>query len=301
MRRPTAKGDRAMPSMPVERGKIREYAVATANGRPEYLDDPHPPVPPTFLATVVFWDTISETFEDPAAVAALADAGIGRGVERLLSVEQEYVFHGPLPRAGDVLELTRRFDGVETKQGRRGGRMVFVRFAVEFRGADGLLRAECRYTSAQLAAAAHAVPVASGPRASRSEAPAAAGLPRRRFGPITMTDIVRYQGASGDMNPMHHDDELARSAGYPAAFSVGMLSAGYLAAACTDVYGTESVRRFRTRFRDLVWRGDSLTAIGSVRGHRDEEGEHRVLLDLALTTDAGGVAVEADAEFAVAP
>jgi acyl dehydratase len=197
--------------------------------------------------------------------------------------------------------------------------MVFVRFAVEFRGADGLLRAECRYTSAQLAAAAHAVPlasvavtpgsvasgpVASGPRAPRPEAPAAAapdGLPPRRFGPITMTDIVRYQGASGDMNPMHHDDELARSAGYPAAFSVGMLSAGYLATACTDVYGTESVRRFRTRFRDLVWRGDSLTAHGSVRGHRDEEGEHLVLLDLALSTDAGGVAVEADAEFAVAP
>jgi acyl dehydratase len=41
-----------------------------------------------------------------------------------------------------------------------------------------------------------------------------------------MTDVVRYQGASGDMNPMHHDDELARGAGYPEAFGVGMLGAG---------------------------------------------------------------------------
>ena len=52
-----------------------------------------------------------------------------------------------------------------------------------------------------------------------------------------MTDIVRYQGASGDMNPIHHDDEFARSAGYREAFSVGMLSAGYLATACTDRFG----------------------------------------------------------------
>jgi acyl dehydratase len=80
-------------------------------------------------------------------------------------------------------------------------------------------------------------------------------LPSRTFGPVTMTDIVRYQGASGDMNPMHHDDALARTAGYPEAFGVGMLNAGYLATYCTDMFGTDTVRRFRTRFRGLVWRG----------------------------------------------
>jgi len=44
-----------MAIMPIERGKIREYATATAAARPAYLDDPKAPVPPTFLATVVFW------------------------------------------------------------------------------------------------------------------------------------------------------------------------------------------------------------------------------------------------------
>jgi hypothetical protein len=61
-------------------------------------------------------------------------------------------------------------------------------------------------------------------------------LPPRSFGPQTMTDVVAYQGASGDLNPMHHDDDLARSAGYPAAFSVEMLGAGYLATLCTDQF-----------------------------------------------------------------
>ena len=87
-----------------------------------------------------------------------------------------------------------------------------------------------------------------------------ARLPERTFGPVTLTDIVRYQGASGDMNPIHHDDEFARSAGFPAAIGVGMLGAGWLAAYCTEHLGEESVRRFRTRFSAVVYRGDRLTA-----------------------------------------
>jgi acyl dehydratase len=119
------------------------------------------------------------------------------------------------------------------------------------------------------------------------------------FGPVTMTDGVRYQGASGDLNPMHHDDELARAHGYPAAFSVGMLGAGYLATYCCAHYGVESVRRFRTRFRDLVWRGDTLVATASVERVVEGDGERVVELALRLGTDTGGTAVEGSAEFAV--
>ena len=119
-------------------------------------------------------------------------------------------------------------------------------------------------------------------------------------GPVTMTDIVRYQGASGDFNPMHHDDELARSAGYPAAFSVGMLGAGYLATYCTDIFGTETVRRFRTRFRELIWRGDSLTASGRVVSVSVREGERLLTLELRLTNQAGAMAIHGTAEFAQA-
>lgn len=121
----------------------------------------------------------------------------------------------------------------------------------------------------------------------------------RRFGPITMSDIVRYQGASGDLNPMHHDDELARTAGYPASFSVGMLGAGYLATYCTERFGTRTVRRFRTRFRKVVYRGEVLTAHATVRGVRREGGETRVELDLELVDSTGAVVVDGSAEFLV--
>ena len=126
-------------------------------------------------------------------------------------------------------------------------------------------------------------------------------LPGRRFGPVTMTDIVRYQGASGDMNPMHHDDVLARSVGYPEAFGVGMLNAGYLATFCTDIFGTETVRKFRTRFQGLVWRGDVLHAAGQVSDVHVEDGQTSLSVDLTLTTADGRVVVEGWAEFHLAP
>ncbi len=119
----------------------------------------------------------------------------------------------------------------------------------------------------------------------------------REFGPVTITDIVRYQGASGDLNPMHHDDEMARDAGYPASFSVGMLGAGYLATYCTELFGTRSVRRFRTRFRKVVYRGEVLTAQAVVRGTRGSGDDARVELGLALFDSSGAVVVDGSAEF----
>lgn len=123
-------------------------------------------------------------------------------------------------------------------------------------------------------------------------------LPPRRFGPLTLTDIVRYQGASGDMNPMHHDDELARSSGFPRSFGVGMLNAGYLASWTSELFGADTVRRFRTRFRGLVYRGDAVTARGTVvRIWTDDEGAARVELEFRLVKDDGTVVVDGSAEY----
>jgi acyl dehydratase len=126
-----------------------------------------------------------------------------------------------------------------------------------------------------------------------------ARLPERTFGPVTMTDIVRYQGASGDMNPIHHDDEFARASGFPAAISVGMLGAGWLAAYCTEHLGEKTVRRFRTRFSQVVYRGNRLIASAEVVRRFDREGETRVELAVQLRKDDGGVVISGSAEFAV--
>src|SRR6202035_2707825 len=88
----------------------------------------------------------------------------------------------------------------------------------------------------------------------------------RDYGPLTTRMFVRYAGASGDFNPMHYDDALARSAGYPSVFAQGMLSAALLASFAVDWLGAENIRRYRVRSREQVWPGDVLTCSGEVTG-----------------------------------
>ena len=122
----------------------------------------------------------------------------------------------------------------------------------------------------------------------------------RSFGPLTRTDFVRYQGASGDFNPIHHDEEFARSAGFPTVFSVGMLQAGILGCYCTEWLGADNVRRFAVQFREQVWPGDHLACEATVRRRYEEAGERRVDLDLVVTRqESGGAAIKGEATFAV--
>lgn len=52
---------------------------------------------------------------------------------------------------------------------------------------------------------------------------AGAELPRLEFG-ITRADLVRYAAASGDPNPIHQDEQVARSVGLPGVIAHGMLT-----------------------------------------------------------------------------
>jgi acyl dehydratase len=119
----------------------------------------------------------------------------------------------------------------------------------------------------------------------------------RVFGPLTRTDIVRYQGASGDMNPVHHDELFARAAGYETPLVVGMLNAGLLATYATDWLGAANVRRFRIRFRAQVWPGDSLTCTGTVLKEYDGEEGRLVDVELSCARQTSQVAVQAWATF----
>jgi len=117
--------------------------------------------------------------------------------------------------------------------------------------------------------------------------------------PLTVTDFVRYQGASGDMNPIHHDEGFAKQAGFPSVFAVGMLQAGVLATYVTDWFGASSVRRFAVQFREQAWPGDVLTYTGKVVAKREEGGERLVDLELQATRQTGGVHLKGTATVAL--
>jgi acyl dehydratase len=81
---------------------------------------------------------------------------------------------------------------------------------------------------------------------------------------LTRTQIVQYAGASGDFNPIHHDEPFAAAAGYPSVFAHGMLTMGLTGRLLTDWLGDGVLRSFGVRFVRQVWPGDTLTGHGRV-------------------------------------
>ena len=93
---------------------------------------------------------------------------------------------------------------------------------------------------------------------------AGASGPTCLFGPLTRTHFVKYAGAAGDFNPLHHDDDVARAAGMPQVFGMGMLTAGLLGMWLARWVGPTNIETFSVRFGGLVFPGDTLSLTGAV-------------------------------------
>jgi acyl dehydratase len=80
-----------------------------------------------------------------------------------------------------------------------------------------------------------------------------------------------YAGASGDFNPIHHDETFAtKAAGYPSVFAHGMLTMGMTGRLLTDWLGDGVLTEYGVRFVRQVWPGDTLTATGTVTAVGDD-------------------------------
>jgi len=102
---------------------------------------------------------------------------------------------------------------------------------------------------------------------------------------LTRTDLVKYAGASGDFNPMHHDEVLAKAAGQPSVFGHGMFSMGLLGSALTDFVGVGNLTRYRVRFARQTWPDEVLSSKIVVTAKREDEGKN--LVDFAVTLSNG--------------
>ena len=104
---------------------------------------------------------------------------------------------------------------------------------------------------------------------------------------ITRTHIVKYAGASGDFNPIHHDELYAIRAGYDRVFAMGMLSAGFLSHMVTDWVGDSNLRKFKVRFSALVWPGDTITCRGKISKKFSEDGKNYIQADVYAENQNG--------------
>jgi acyl dehydratase len=126
-------------------------------------------------------------------------------------------------------------------------------------------------------------------------------MKRSMIGPLTRTDFVRYQGASGDFNPIHHDEEFARAAGAPTVFGVGMLHAGVLGSRLAAWVGPLNVLAFSVRFTGQVWPGDTLTFSGEVTAVDATEALAEIELTVVSQKDETVMTASARAKVAPAP
>jgi acyl dehydratase len=76
----------------------------------------------------------------------------------------------------------------------------------------------------------------------------------------------RYAGASGDFNPIHVDDEFARSVGLPGRILHGLWSMAQVARAQTDAAGgPEKLRRLSVQFRGMGLPEQEVVVTSTVR------------------------------------
>jgi len=119
-------------------------------------------------------------------------------------------------------------------------------------------------------------------------------IPEHRVTPDRFL-TVRYAGASGDYNPIHIDEEFARSVGLPGRILHGLYSMAQVARAATLAAGGDPARlkRLSVQFRGMGVPEQEIVVTGTVR----EAGE-RTLLDLEAAQGENRIVRNAEAEIA---
>jgi acyl dehydratase len=116
---------------------------------------------------------------------------------------------------------------------------------------------------------------------------------------LSRTDLVRYAGASGDYNPMHHDEIKATAAGQPSVFGHGMFSMGLLGTAITNFVGVGTLTSYKVRFARQTWPDEVLSTKVVVSAKRKDGDQHIVDLDVSLANSDGEVKVTGEASAAL--
>jgi len=110
-----------------------------------------------------------------------------------------------------------------------------------------------------------------------------ASLPSVTHGPITRAELALYAANSGDLNPIHLDDHIARQNNLPGVVVHGMLSMAFLAQVLTNWTTQDRIRRFGGRFSAMAYPGDTVTCRGVIEAVATVDGQ--TLVDIGLTAE----------------
>lgn len=217
----------------VEADRTKAYAAATNDPVPEHRDGTY--APPVF-AVVPIWDANIEAAETFVTGDIMLQA---------LHGEQDIRYHRPV-RPGDVLRSRASVVGVHVKPS----------------GTTVVTKLESRDDSGELVLEQYNVAFFRGVEAERNEG---GDAPEHKLAddvksaePVAVVEQTmdadqthRYAAASGDDNPIHVDDEVARSVGLPGIIIHGLCTMAFTSwAAITELADgdTARLRRLAVRF-----------------------------------------------------
>lgn len=119
------------------------------------------------------------------------------------------------------------------------------------------------------------------------------------FPAITREQLRAYADASGDFNPIHLDEEVAKKVGLPGIIAHGMFIAGLVAERALQVVeqnpalqGFELIQ-FQTRFKAMTLLGDTPTVGGSIK----EISPESLVLELQAKNQRGELTTAGIARF----
>jgi acyl dehydratase len=107
----------------------------------------------------------------------------------------------------------------------------------------------------------------------------------------------RYAGASGDFNPIHIDEEFAKSVGLPGRILHGLWTMAQVARAQEQAAGgPDRLRRLAVQFRGMGVPEQEITVTGTVR----ELGDGVAVIDTVAEQGSNQIVRNAEAEITVA-
>lgn len=115
-------------------------------------------------------------------------------------------------------------------------------------------------------------------------------------GPVSAAELALYAAASGDLNPLHLDAEVARAAGFDRPVVHGMLTMAYAGRLLTSRFGPATLRSLSTRFLGVARLGDTLVLRATLARAEGDTAHYRLQ---GQTTD-GTPIVTGSAQVALA-
>jgi acyl dehydratase len=225
---------------------LQQYARAYNDPNPHFYDPAVPGgiVAPPMFAVVATWLPL---------LSALTDREIRADLLRLLHRAQDMEFLAPI-RPGDVINSTSTVSSIESAA---GGELMSI--ALEARNQLDETVNRSTFTVFIRGRRDSGMPVES----KLPSEDAARGQPLLKVDQIVDADqTFRYAEASGDRNPIHVDENVAKMAGLPGIILHGLCTMAFTSKIMIDSLcngDPKRLKRLAVRFSRPVFPGDTIT------------------------------------------